>query len=231
MWTRKEIKETGKAAFKANYWKSVIVAFLLSVLAGGVYAGSSSQTSDLETTPESLQQSTQSMPLGVIALASSVVIIILLIALVLKIFFFNPLKVGCYAFFRTNVTNPAETKLDMILSGFSQYKRTFLTLFLSDLYVFLWCLLLIIPGIMRAYSYRLVPYILSDDPELSPKEVLRKSKEMMHGQRWKAFVLDLSFLGWEILGALTLGLVDLFWTKPYEQNADAALYLRLRGEI
>ena len=231
MWTRKEIKEIGKTAFKANYWKSVIAAFLLSILGGGVYAGSRSQTSDMETSSESLQQSVQSVPPGVIALASGVVIIILLIALVLKIFFFNPLKVGCYAFFRKNVTDPAETKLDMILSGFSQYKRTFLTLFLSDLYVFLWCLLLIIPGLMRAYSYRLVPYILADDPELSPKEVLQKSKQMMYGQRWNAFVLDLSFLGWEILGALTLGLVDLFWTKPYEQNADAALYLRLRGEI
>ena len=54
---------------------------------------------------------------------------------------------------------------------------------------------------------------------------------MMDGQRWNAFVYDLSFLGWEILGALTFGVVNLLWTNPYKENADAALYLRLRGEI
>ncbi|MBR2729771.1 MAG: DUF975 family protein [Lachnospiraceae bacterium] len=230
MWTRQELKGIGKTALKANYWKSVIAAFLLALLAGGVYTSSRSQSIEMDVTPESLQQGMQSIPLEAIALISGALLIILLIALVLKIFFFNPLKVGCFSFFRKNVTDPG-TKLDMILSGFSQYGRTFVTLFLSDLYVFLWCLLLVIPGLMKAYSYRLVPYILADDPELSPREVLEKSQQMMDGQRWNAFVYDLSFLGWEILGVLTFGVVNLLWTNPYKENADAALYLRLRGEI
>lgn len=230
MWTRTEIKEIGRAAFKANYWKSVIAAFLLALLAGGTMVSSRSQSTEVDVSPESLEQGLQGIPAEAVGFIAGTFLIIMIVALLLKIFLFNPLKVGCYSFFRQNVTDP-ETKLDMILTGFSQYGRTFLTLFLTDLYVFLWTLLLIIPGFMKAYSYRLVPYILEDEPELTPQEVLQRSKEMMDGHRWNAFVYDLSFIGWYILGALTFQVVSIFWTNPYKQNADAALYLRLRGDF
>lgn len=229
MWTRTEIKEIGRTAFKANYWKSVIAAFLLALLAGGTMISSRSTSTDVEVTPESVEQGLQGVPVEAVGLIAGSVIVIMIISLLLKIFFFNPLKVGCYSFFRQNVKNP-ETNLDMIMTGFSQYGRTFLTLLLTDLYVLLWFLLLVIPGIVKAYSYRLVPYILADDPDLTPREVLKKSTELMEGHRWNAFVYDLSFIGWYLLGALTFQLVTIFWTNPYKQNADAALYLRLRGD-
>ena len=103
----------------------------------------------------------------------------------------------------------------------------FITLFLRDLFLVLWSLLFFIPGIVKSYSYRLVPYLLKDHPELSPTEVITRSRQMMNGHKWQAFVLDLSFLGWYLLGILTLGAVNVFWSNPYHDNTAAAFYLEL----
>ena len=76
----------------------------------------------------------------------------------------------------------------------------------------------------------MVPYILTDYPELSPTEVITASRKMMDGHKWNTFLLDLSFIGWFILTALTLGLVGIFWASPYWQSTNAALYLELKNE-
>ena len=76
----------------------------------------------------------------------------------------------------------------------------------------------------------MVPYILAEQPELSATEVITRSREMMNGNKWQAFKMDLSFLGWILLGILTLGLVNIFWTAPYMESAQAALYLKLRDK-
>lgn len=97
------------------------------------------------------------------------------------------------------------------------------------LYIFLWSLLFIIPGIVKAYQYRMVPYILADRPELDQKEVFALSKQMMDGEKWNAFVLDLSFLGWHILGIITAGILEIFYIAPYVNLTNAQLYLTLSG--
>ena len=94
----------------------------------------------------------------------------------------------------------------------------------------LWSLLLVVPGIVKLYSYRMVPYILAEHPELSANEVITRSRKMMNGNKWQAFKLDLSFIGWILLGTVTLGIVQVFWTSPYMESAQAALYLKLRDE-
>ena len=83
---------------------------------------------------------------------------------------------------------------------------------------------------MKSYSYRMVPFIIKDRPDLSATEVISESRRMMQGHKWNTFVLDLSFLGWALLGVLTLGLVSVFWTEPYYRNTHAALYLQLSGQ-
>ena len=80
------------------------------------------------------------------------------------------------------------------------------------------------------YLYAMVPYIIKDEPDLSAKEVLQRSKEMMRGHKWHTFILDLSFLGWIILAVLTLGVLSFFWVDPYIKSTDAALYSVLKGE-
>ena len=100
---------------------------------------------------------------------------------------------------------------------------------LMNLFIFLWLLLLIVPGIVAAYSYRMVFYILIDNPEIGVMEALRKSKEMMHGYKAKLFCLDLSFIGWGLLCILTFG-VGFLWLYPYILTSQTIFYEELRNE-
>ena len=101
-------------------------------------------------------------------------------------------------------------------------------MFLRDLFIGLWSLLFIIPGIIKSYEYRMVAYILADQPELTRKEAFELSRKMMNGNKWNAFVLDLSFIGWGFLAAITFGILGVFYVNPYIQHTDAALYLKLK---
>ena len=281
MWDRKELKQRGMAAFKANYWRTVLVCFLLSffVLGGSasiggarrslnithVYNTPSVQSSqsgeitvngtsygsvadalealddldfdDLEL-DELLSAGSQAFDsdsetgAAILAVVGAVIVlvvaIVLLFSSVLKIFVLNPLEAGSRNFLLRNATG--ESDLGDIGFGFTpDYWRNVKTLFLRDLFRFLWGLLLIVPGIIKRYSYRMAPYILADRPELSGTEVLTLSRQMMNGHKWKTFVLDLSFLGWNILSALTFGLLGVFYVNPYRQCTNAELYRELKN--
>ncbi|MBQ6662872.1 MAG: DUF975 family protein [Firmicutes bacterium] len=145
------------------------------------------------------------------------------LALVVNALLFNPLEVGGRRFFVQNLHLPAEVK--EVAFGYDHcYKNNVKTLFFRDLYTVLWGLLFIIPGIIKAYEYRMMPYILAAHPDMPTKEVFARSKEMMRGNKWRAFVLDLSFIGWELLSALTLGILHIFYVGPYRNMTNAALY-------
>ena len=231
MWSISEVKQIGKSAFRANYWPCVGAAFILGLLTTSftvtrrigpsVHSG---QSADIDV--NSAANCLAGLPAWVWILAAGLSISVLAIALLLRIFLINPLQVGCYRFFRNNVASTGATLSDL-KEGFGDYGRVFLTLFLRDLFTFLWALLLFIPGIVKSYSYRLVPYLLKDHPELSPTEAITRSRQMMDGHKWQAFVFDLSFIGWYLLGFLTLGAVNVFWSNPYHDNAAAAFYLDL----
>ena len=254
MWDRKEIKKHGKERFKANYWRSVLSAFLISLLAGGTGLASRFSTSDmeqdydLEEVPDSssvtfngeeyqdMTNALNSMPEEDKAIAGMVIVgllaaafVVLIIGFLLKIFVFNPLQVGCYGFFRENAKGQ-HPDLGVLKTGFTKYGHTFLTLLLRDIFLILWTLLFIIPGIVKSYSYRMVPFILRDNPGLTASQVITRSRKLMDGQKWNMFVFDLSYIGWFLLGCITFGLVNVFWTEPYRQNANAAIYLKLIGE-
>jgi uncharacterized membrane protein len=94
------------------------------------------------------------------------------------------------------------TNTGQVFSGFNNYGRALLLTLLETVFTFLWALLFIIPGIIAAYRYRLAVYILADNPEISPLEAIRISKEMMKGNKVKLFCIDLSFIGWAILCSL-----------------------------
>ena len=99
---------------------------------------------------------------------------------------------------------------------------------LQSLYVLLWSLLLIIPGIIAGYSYAMTEYILAEHPELTAGEAIDCSKQMMSGNRWRLFCMQFSFIGWNLLSALTLGIGSL-WVRPYQQAATAAFYREISG--
>ena len=145
------------------------------------------------------------------------------IALVIDAFIANPLELGCKRFFRRNLDEPA-TMSNIAFAFDSNYKNICKTMFLRDLYTVLWSLLFIIPGIIKAYEYKMIPYLLSENPDMPMGEVFAESRRLMTGNKWKAFVLDLSFILWDIASALTCGIAGIFWVAPYKASTQAALY-------
>lgn len=100
---------------------------------------------------------------------------------------------------------------------------------LRSLFTFLWTLLLVVPGIIKAISYSQTLFIAIDNPEISANDAIDKSKEMMNGYKWKYFLLALSFIGWIILGIFTLG-IGFLWIIPYISIANAKFYEDLKNQ-
>ncbi len=90
--------------------------------------------------------------------------------------------------------------------------------------------LTIVGGVIKHYSYYMVPFLIAENPNITGKQALTLSKAMMQGEKWKAFLLDCSFLPWHILNTFTLGLTNIFWSNPYRMQTRAQLYVQLRGE-
>lgn len=302
MWTRKELKDKGKASFRQNYWKSVLVALVLTIAmacgygvtvngGGPTSIGTSDNTgitayedgtavdissgdldstlpgeiaSELEgdgvrisvnngieggkpgvyvdaqdsDTGESVhldinQDTIAGMPWGVMAaLISLTLLITFALTIVIYAFALNPLQAGCRGFFTANLNRPAEVR-EAVSTFDHGYMNVVKAMILRDVFTFLWTLLFIIPGIIKAYEYRMIPYLVAENPEMTYKEAFAESRRMMRGNKWRTFVLDLSFLGWWILSAFTLGILAVFYVGPYHAATSAALYERLRygGEL
>lgn len=244
MWVRSDLKAKGKAAFLRNYWKCVLVAFILGILTAsasgsGFSSGAKSTGDNIQNNPAfaELKQTFDEIQaqlgieavIAVIAVIVGVLALIAIVAVILDVLVFNPLIVGCSAFFAKNSKENAE--LGELKGGFGpRWGNTVLTMFLHDLFLALWFALLVVPGFIKMYSYRMVPYLLANEPELKGTEVITRSREMMNGHKWNAFVLDLSFIGWYILSALTLGLLAVFYVAPYKASTDAELYHAIKAE-
>ena len=128
-----------------------------------------------------------------------------------------------YSKFNLDLVDHKDAEIGAFFSYISYWKTTALANLLETLYVLLWSLLLIIPGIMASYSYAMKNYVLADHPELTANEAIARSKEMMRGNRFRLFCLDFSFIGWNILCMFTLGIGNL-WLNPYIQASRAAFY-------
>lgn len=115
-----------------------------------------------------------------------------------------------------------------LFKHYSIFGKAFLANFLVSLFTFLWTLLFIIPGIIATYSYSMTFYILADHPEMDAMDAIRMSKEMMRGHKWELFCLQISFIGWSILSACSLGIGFLFLT-PYVGQSTYAFYRNISG--
>ena len=233
MWNRKDLKAKGKAAFRANYWPSVLAALIAVALFGGgsVAVGNSASDATAEQTAAIEQELEGIPPEVVLAILLAVLGVILVASIAITLisaFLFNPLRVGCVRFFTVNSDAPA--RLAELGYGYkSNYLNSVKTLLLRDLFIGLWSLLFVVPGLVKAYSYRMTPYILAENPSIGSWEAISLSRKMMNGQKWRAFALDLSFIGWQFLAGLTLGLVGIFHSFPYQCATNAELYKAIRA--
>lgn len=155
---------------------------------------------------------------------------ITLVAIVITVIYFvlgSIIQVG-YARFNLELTDHRDPSFNALFAYFSNWKTTAAAQLLKSVYILLWSLLLIIPGIIAGYSYAMTEYILAEHPELTASEAIDQSKQLMSGKRWRLFCLQISFIGWDILSALTLG-IGYLWLRPYKQVATAAFYREISG--
>lgn len=200
----------------------------------GVTRGQSEEDFLLDETAQSIVDATEDMDdtmlvayvVVVMIIACIICLIILVIVAAAMAFLYNPFRVGVDRFMLKSVDDKAQIK-EIAYAFDHSYLNVVKTMFHMDLRVFLWALLFVIPGIYKKYQYRMVPYILAEHPDMDYKEVLQMSRDMMDGEKWHAFILDLSFILWHMLGMITCGIVEVFYVNPYVELTSASLYRRL----
>lgn len=221
--TRADVKKRGWESLTCGkYWIAFSVSLVASILAGGISFNYSSADSSTFATEEDYLLYTTIMLV--------VAIVLLIVSVAITVFVSNIITVGMNRFFIMNLDErPGFTEL---FFGFKngKYLKVFSVMFFRSLYIFLWSLLFIIPGIVKTYEYFMVPYILAENPDIDRKEAFRLSKTMMHGHKWNTYVLGLSFIGWELLGVLCCCVGSVF-VAPYVNATYAALYEKLRNNL
>lgn len=229
MWSRIELKSRAKEILHLNYWKAVLVSLILGMIGGG--SGSSFSISHKTSSgghaysssgyfysPDELKY--------LLAFTSLALVLVIAAAasfLILSIFVFNPLIVGCHRYFILCGRKPS-TVGELTFAFSHSYINVVKIMFFRKLYIFLWSLLFVVPGIIKSYEYRMIPYLLAENPEMSMEEAFSLTRQMMTGDKANAFVLDLSFIGWNLLSALTAGILSVFYVNPYIHLTDAQLY-------
>ncbi|WP_044279091.1 DUF975 family protein [Candidatus Cloacimonas acidaminovorans] len=140
----------------------------------------------------------------------------------------GPLALGMAIIF-LKLVRGEEISVEMIFAGFKDFTRSLTAGLLIFIYVFLWSLLLIIPGIIASFSYAMTFFIMADNPNLSANEAIKARKEMMRGHKTDLFLLELSFIGWILLSVLSFG-IGFLWLGSYIYTANAIFYHEIRVE-
>lgn len=191
-----DYRAEARAALKGNWAYAALFSFV-AFLISGVLSGISGGNTDGE------------FSYGVFGVSIIATILIL------------PLE-WSFAIAMLRLLRGEELQIEMLFDGYTK-KRVWFTMILANVYVFLWTLLFIIPGIIKIYSYTMSQYLIKDNEELSAEDAIKESMKIMNGRKMDLFLLDLTFIGWIFLGILTLG-IGLLWVRPYWQTARAAFY-------
>lgn len=243
MWKRRDLKLYAKSFLKKNYWSAFIAVLITLMLTGG--AVGSGATSNFTTNLDNLSNEVTFqddfivnddfdflMPsfyanstfakaviiFGLVAVLASIIAVAIIMIMVGSV-----ASVGLSKFFLNGFKGDVDVKT--LLFGFNKedYKPIVKAQFRTWLSIFLWTLLFIIPGLIKSYAYRFVPYLLAEDPSLTPKQAMNQSSELARGHKWSIFVLDISFIWWHLLTLVTFGLSN-FFVAPYIAAVDAKLY-------
>ncbi|OMF23268.1 hypothetical protein BK133_24630 [Paenibacillus sp. FSL H8-0548] len=229
MWERKELKRKAKEVLRTSYWK----AFLVSIILAFVSGGGSPPSFNFGSSGSSGNSGSSGMDVNwgalgpFLAIGIIIFLVVFLLALAFRVLLCFPLEVGSMRYFK----QAAEQEVNLNHLGYAFNKHRYLDIVKSMLWRaflnFLWFLLLIIPGIVKSYAYSMVPFILADNPNIGYRRAVDLSKQMTRGHKARIFVLDLSFLGWILLGLLVF-FVGVLFVMPYINATKAELYLTLR---
>lgn len=215
------LKANARAALSGRYWRSFWVCFIVSLLSGGISWNITYSANDLSEQLRSLSTSTLLLVLAAMWLY-------LIFSFLWNTFLAAPLSVGRCRYFMESRQSPSP-----ISTLFSVFRTPYLNVvkvsLLTSLKIALGMLLLVIPGIYWGYCYALVPYLLAENPYLTTRRAMELSKEMMYGEKFHYFLLELSFLGWLLLCVLTFG-IGSFFLGPYMSATFAEFYAAMRAK-
>lgn len=244
MWTCSLLKRNARLALAGTYWRTFALCILLTVVGVGNYSASAVYQLESgiermntmihgkvwtgETQQAALMQEYLSLPAIVWYVIFAVMLVALLIGLCWNAFITAPLTIGRNRYLMENRQSPAPLGTTTTVFRYP-YLNLVKVSFLVSLKILLGCILFLIPGIYWAYCYKMVPYLLAENPYMSTVRAMELSREMMMGEKWHAFVLQLSFIGWLILCSFTFG-IGLFFLEPYYQATMAELYAALRSK-
>lgn len=215
--TYSDYRRVARENLQGNYWQSVLVAFVAAIL-GALLTGSSTLSFQIDA--EYLEKMPRIL-VRYVAIMGSISGLLSLVRFIVG----GTVQLG-YTQYLLKQHNHAHFDTHDLFSQFGRFKDGFLQSFLRVLYTFLWTLLFVIPGIVKAYAYSMTPFIMAENPEMTAKEAITASKELMDGHKGELFVLDLTFLGWDLLAGLTLNIGCIF-LNPYKNAAYAAFYKNL----
>lgn len=217
MWSRESLKTDASITLKSCFGNSILVCLILTV--AGNIGNFTVRFNDINFSRLSLGQ------LLAITVPMSIASIL---TILVKIFLTNPLSVGSSHFFLSSRIRPSRVEQVGFCFKSGRYGNVCKTIFMMNLFISLWSLLFVIPGIYKSYQYRMVPYLLAENPEMDYRRALELSTSMMDGEKWNAFVLDLSFIGWYLISIFTCMILAVLYVTPYQSHTNAGLYILLR---
>lgn len=243
-WSRSELKGNARQVLSRTYGKMLIISLLLTALqmlpskftlqfkVPYHYLGLSKFTGNLQDIfmHREVDWDSRRLMAGILMFIVMMSLISALLQYVLRIFLTAPLEVSVKRFLLFNRSSDQADLKELSYAFRYSYLNIVKVLFFQILYTFLWGLLFWVPGIIKSYEYRMIPYLLAENPNLSKDEAFAISKRMMDGEKWEAFVLDCSFIGFYILSAFTFGLLAIFYVTPYKILTDTELYVALKGK-
>lgn len=230
MWTRRDLKTRAKAVLRTSYWKAFVISLIIGIAGGngGPSFNWNTGSSDFGSSSD-IFNSGDITAYIILAIVLSIIGFIVVLALAFRIFLGYHLEIGGRKYF----VQAQQDNVDMNYIGVAFNRANYWDIIKSMLwravFNFLWYLLLIIPGIVKAYAYSMVPYILADNPNIGYKRALKLSMDMTYGHKFSIFVLSLSFIGWILLGVLAL-FIGVLFVMPYINATFAELYLVLRQD-
>ena len=205
----------------AGKWGIAVLAGFLAALLGGLVVGSGAGP-NLNLEEEELRHIPKVL-LPYIMMLASIGGILGIVRFIVG----GPVKLG-YCRFLLKMQDGEDAQVGDLFSRFDRFGDGFCLELLTSLYIMLWSLLFIIPGLVKAYAYAMAPFILEENPNMTPSEAIKASRELMDGHKFDLFCLHWSFFGWALLSVLTLGIGSL-WLNPYMNAATAAFYRSIAG--
>lgn len=215
---RIRIKENAKTHYGINKWNNVLVV----LISGAISGISGSFSSGVNST--SGEGDDLSLAIALIAFFVSI------IGMLISIFLVNIVTMGTAIWFQRSIHREKLDIGEMFTCFKVNYMDNVLMMFLKGLYISLWSLLFIVPGIVKSYAYRMAEYIKGENPNIPANRAIELSKIMTDGHKGDLFVLDLSFIGWNLLSLFTCGILSIVYVGPYYNAAIAFAYEELKAE-